>query len=361
MPNTAVRTLLSTVAAVALLVGLVTLAPLRAQRTTTVSDSPNTPFKLVTFEREGRSRIGLLLSERVLDALDANAELVRQTNLPALAMPGDMRELIEQYRQVAPRLYQIANYFKVVQLDRVALAFPLDSLSIKAPIKYPWNLLAAAVNYKSHAMEMGTATAPDPTTEDPLFFAKSPRSCIIDPGAPFYITPGRNIDWEGELAIIVGQPARNVTLDRAHDYVFGYSIVHDISDRGGTGRRVTTMIPGPNWFHMKSAEGAAPFGPAIVPKEFLPNFGNLRIVTRVNDVIKQDGNSKNLIYDEAHILRYLTSRLTLHAGDVIATGTPDGVGVARNPQEFLKPGDEVRIEIEGIGTLSTPMKAAPRQ
>lgn len=238
-----------------LLLAVVGLSPVRAQRAV-VSDKPDTPFSLVTVEIQGRDRIGMVLGDRVLDVADANARLTRQAGLAPLVIPGEMRELIEQYRRVAPRLYQIANGFTTADLQALPFALARSTASIKAPIKYPWNLLGAAVNYKSHAMEMGTAATPNPDVEDPVFFAKSPRSCIIDPGAPFYITPGRNIDWEGELAIIVGRPARNVSLAQAHDYVFGYSILHDVSDRGGEGRPMTRMFPGPNWLHMKSHEGA---------------------------------------------------------------------------------------------------------
>jgi 2-keto-4-pentenoate hydratase/2-oxohepta-3-ene-1,7-dioic acid hydratase in catechol pathway len=199
----------------------------------------------------------------------------------------------------------------------------------------------------------------DQDKEDPVFFAKSPRSCIIDPDEPYTMPPGRNIDWEGELAIIIGKPAFNVAEAKAHDYVFGYSIMYDLSDRGGTGRRpLTGMFPGPNWFAGKSGDRSAPFGPFIVPKEFLPNYRELRIVTKVNGEVKQDGNTKNLIWDEAHMVRYLTSILTLYPGDVISSGTPDGVGAGRKPPQFLKPGDVVTIEIDGIGTLRTPMRAA---
>ena len=197
----------------------------------------------------------------------------------------------------------------------------------------------------------------DVEAEDPHFFAKSPRSCIIDPGEPFYIPAGRNIDWEGELAIVIGKPAHRVPLEKAHEYVFGYSILYDVSDRGGEGRPVNKMFPGPSWLRGKSIDRGAPFGPYIVPKEFLPNHANLRITTRVNGVLKQDGNSKDLIYDEAHMVRFLTGVMTLYPGDLISTGTPDGVGAARNPREFLKPGDVVEIEIEGIGRLVTPMRA----
>src|SRR5262249_55506085 len=151
----------------------------------------------------------------------------------------------------------------------------------------------------------------------------SPRSCIIDPGDNFFLPPGRNIDWEGELAIVIGRQALNISEARAHDYVFGYSIMYDISDRGGTGRRpLTGMCPGPNCFAGKSTDRGAPFGPFIVPKEFLPNHANLRIVTRVNGVVKQDGNTQNLIWNEAHLVRYLSSILTLYPGDVISSGTP---------------------------------------
>jgi 2-keto-4-pentenoate hydratase/2-oxohepta-3-ene-1,7-dioic acid hydratase in catechol pathway len=341
----------------AIVVAVAPLVPAAAQRPA-LRDSPDTPFKLVTFESDGRSRIGMLLGDRVIDVGVANGWLARQMKLPSVPIPGEMRAVIEEYVRISPRLYQIANHFGVAAAAHNPSTFPLSAISLKAPIKYPWNLLAAAVNYRTHAQEMGTARAADPALEDPVFFAKSPRSCIVDPDAPFAITAGRNIDWEGELAIIIGRRARHVPLERAHEYVFGYSIINDISDRGGTGRSPSSMIPGPNWFHMKSHDGSAPFGPAIVPKEFLPNHANLRIVTTVNGVVKQDGNSKDAIYDEAHIVRYLTSRLTLYPGDVIATGTPAGVGVARTPQEFLRPGDDVRVEIEGIGILRTPLQAA---
>lgn len=272
----------------------------------TISDQPETPFKLATFEAEGKTHLGLVLGERILDIAAANAQLAKQAKLPAVAIPGEMRGLIEQDNRVSTRLYQMANYYKTVKLDGLAFAYALDKISLKAPIEYPWNLLAAAVNYQSHAAEMGGTHKVDVEAEAPIFFAKSPRS-YIDPGEPFYLTPGRNIDWEGELAIIIGKPALNLTLENAHDYVFGYSIVFDVSDRGGTGRRLNATIPGVNWFHSKSRDRAAPFGPFIVPKEFLPNHANLRIVTKVNGIVKQDGNTKNLIFDP-HALSRRRSR-----------------------------------------------------
>jgi 2-keto-4-pentenoate hydratase/2-oxohepta-3-ene-1,7-dioic acid hydratase in catechol pathway len=314
---------------------------------------------------QGKVRVGLVLGTRVLDIAGANAYLTQKSGLPAVAVPDEMRRLIEEYGRVAPRLYQIANYFKDATRDALPFAFDAAKVAMKAPIKYPYNLLCAAANYRSHASEMlarGSAQAQaanqiDPTASDPVFFAKSPRSCIIDPGDAFVMPPGRNIDWEGELAIVIGKAALGVSEAHAHDYVFGYSIMYDVSDRGGEGRPLSGMFTGPNWFNGKSRDRAAPFGPVIVPKEFLPNHASLRIVTKVNGVVKQDGNTRDLIWDEAHMIRYLSSILTLYPGDVISSGTPDGVGAGRKPPEFLKPGDVVTIEIEGIGTLTTPMRA----
>jgi 2-keto-4-pentenoate hydratase/2-oxohepta-3-ene-1,7-dioic acid hydratase in catechol pathway len=340
-------------------------APLGAQRPA-ISSGPDTPFKLATFEAAGKTRVGLVLGARVLDIAGANAELTQKAGVPAVRIPAEMRELIEQYARVSPRLYQIANYFKDAK-DAAPFAFDLQKVAVKAPIKYPYNVLAAAANYKLHAGEMfppgsaqqQAALEADQDKEDPVFFAKSPRSCIIDPDEPYTMPPGRNIDWEGELAIIIGTPAFNVSLAQAHDYVFGYSVMYDLSDRGGTGRRpLTGMFAGPNWFAGKSGDKCAPFGPFIVPKEFAMNPPHFPIVTKVNGVVKQDGNTANWIWDEAHMVRYLTSILTLYPGDVISSGTPDGVGAGRKPPEFLKPGDVVTIEIDGIGTLRTPMRAA---
>jgi len=337
-----------------------------------LSDKPETAFKLATFEAGGSTRIGMVLGGRVVDVAQANSYLTRRAHLAAVKMPTEMRELIEQYPALSPRLYQIANSLKSEEgTAGLPFAFDVAKVAIKAPIKYPWNLLNLAANYKAHAQGMGAVRGPqtgppagfnpaaaadiDPDRDGPVIFAKSPRSCIIDPGAAFLIAPGRTrIDWEGELAIVMGKESYMVSKENAHDAVFGYSILYDVSDRGGgKPRRVVTMFPGINWFDGKSIDRGAPFGPFIVPKEFLPNFNDLHLVTRVNGVVKQDSRTSELIWDESHMIQYITSIMTLYPGDLISTGTPSGTGMERN--EFLKPGDVVEIEIEGIGTLRTPM------
>jgi len=334
-----------------------------------VSDKPETSFKLASFEADGKLQIGIVFGSRVVDIARANAYVSRRAHLPPMALPTEMRQLIEQYDTASKRLYQIANYLQG-ERGTAGLPFAYDfaKVSVKAPIKYPWNLLNLAANYKAHAEGMGAgagragggfnaaaAAEIDPDRDGPIVFAKSPRSCIIDPGEAYLIPPGRpRLDWEGELAIVMGKHAYLVGKENAHDAVFGYSILYDVSDRGGgRPRRVVSMFQGVNWFDGKSIERGAPFGPVIVPKEFLPNFNNLHLVTRVNGVVKQDARTSELIWDERHMIQFITSIMSLYPGDLISTGTPSGTGAERN--EFLKPGDVVEIEIEGIGTLRTPM------
>jgi len=318
---------------------------------TAVSDKPETPFKLATYE----GRVGLVLGETILDIGSANEHLVREAGLAALEIPTEMRALIESYDRVKPRLYQMANFFNG-KTDGLAFAKDAASAKIEAPIQYPWNLLAAAANYQSHAAEMNTAVKVNTDTEMPFLFAKSPRSCIIGTGEPYFIPTGReSMDWEGELGVVIGKPAREVLNENALDYVFGFTVVYDVSDRGGQ-RRENPIFQGPDWFSGKSRDRGAPMGPYITPIEFLPNHANLRLVTKVNDRVVQDGNTKDLIYDSRRLVYHISNILTLYPGDVIATGTPDGVGAGRKPPEFLKPGDVVSIEIEGIGTLVTPIE-----
>ncbi len=320
---------------------------------TAVSDKPETPFKLATYD----GRVGLVLGETILDVGAANEHLVREAGLAALEIPTDMRALIESYDRVKPRLYQMANFFNG-KTEGLAFAHETGAAKIEAPIQYPWNLLMAAANYQSHAAEMNTAVNVNTETDFPFLFAKSPRSCIIGTGEPYFIPKGRDsIDWEGELALVIGKPAREVPLESALDYVFGFTVIYDVSDRGRQ-KRDNPIFQGPDWFSGKSRDRGAPMGPYITPIEFLPNHANLRIVTKVNDRVVQDGNTKDLIYDGRHLVYHISNIMTLYPGDVIATGTPDGVGAGRKPPEFLKPGDVVSVEVEGIGTLVTPIEAS---
>jgi len=320
-----------------------------------VSARADAPFKLATFAFDGGpERAGILIDNRLLDLQLANGYLVAQAGVPAVAIPADMKTLIEQSDTTKPRLFQIANYLSG-RVANLSFAFDPDDVSIKAPIKYPWNLLAAGQNYRAHAAEMGGSTAIDPDDDDPFLFAKSPRSSIIDPGVPYVIPPGRDtVDWEGEFSIVIGREAKGLTLANAMDYVLGFTILFDVSDRAA-------QIPvdgryARDWYAGKSMDSSAPMGPYIVPLEFMPNYANITVTTRVNGEVMQDSDTSYLIHDVERVLRFATKTMTLWPGDVIATGTPSGVGNGRNPQVFLKPGDLVEIEVAGIGTLVTPIE-----
>lgn len=366
-----------------------TAAVLVSAQTPALKATPDTRFSLMTFEAGGATRISMVMGARVVDIAGANRHVSERAKLPALTIPAEMKTLIEQYETVKPRLYQIANFFGTQSTAGLAFAYDVAAVKVLAPIKYPWNLVAASANYKAQAQGLGAAGAggatPSPAApaaasaalarpvtgfdasaadrivpdrDAPVLFAKSPRSCIIDPNEPFYIVDGRGrTDYEAELAMVMGpRPAYRVPREQALDYVFGYSIMQDLSDRGSERLREVTMFPGTNWFDGKSIDRAAPFGPVIVPKEFLPKGpSDLRITTTLNGTLVQDSRTSNLIWSEPHLVAYITSRMTLYPGDVVITGTPAGTGMER--QVFLTPGDVVTVEVEGIGTLTTPFKA----
>jgi 2-keto-4-pentenoate hydratase/2-oxohepta-3-ene-1,7-dioic acid hydratase in catechol pathway len=332
--------------------------PTAGNAATAISDKPDTPFKLATFHTEGNSRVGIVLGDRVVDLNSADAYVEKQAGLPKMQLPTTALGVIERYPTVSKRLYQIANYLKDRNLDHQSFAFAVDQIHIESPIKYPWNLLNMAFNYWSHAKEMarGKPIDIDQDRDDPFIFAKSPRSTIIDPGATFYIPRGRDkLDWEGELTVVIGRRAKEVSKEQALNYVFGYTIINDLSDRGGGKRKSPEFTT--DWFSQKSRDGEAPIGPYITPKEFMGNPHNIHLTTRVNGVIKQDGRTSDMIYDVEHQIAYITSIMTLWPGDMIATGSQAGVGVARTPPEFLHPGDVVEVSAEGIGTLRTPVAA----
>ena len=179
----------------------------------------------------------------------------------------------------------------------------------------------------------------------PVFFSKAPTA-VTGPydQIPYDAKVSEQIDWEVELAVIIGKNGKNISENEALDYVFGYTVVNDVSARNLQHRH------GGQWLKGKSLDGACPMGPWIVTRDELdPN--NLNVMTRVNGVLKQDSNTSHLYFKIPQLIAELSLGMTLEAGDIISTGTPPGVGFARKPPEFLKPGDLLETEIEGIGRL----------
>lgn len=222
----------------------------------------------------------------------------------------------------------------------------VTEFSLLAPV-VPAAILCIGLNYRRHAEEM-KAKIP----QYPVLFLKNPSS-LQDPGAPIRIPrklASTQVDFEGELAIVLGRECRNATRENALSHVLGYTVADDVSardwqkDRGGS-----------QWSRGKSFDTFCPLGPWIVTSDEMPNPNSLRITTRVNGEVLQDSNTGDMIFDVPALIEFLSGDTTLPAGTVILTGTPEGVGMGRTPQRWLQPGDRVEVEIEGIGVLSNPV------
>lgn len=212
----------------------------------------------------------------------------------------------------------------------------------------PTDILCIGVNYRDHAAESGSAIP-----QHPMLFIKSSNT-LSHPGEAILI-PRRSssIDYEGELAVIIGKDAKHVSRERALDYVFGYTCANDVSARDWQRDKA---LGGGQFARGKSFDTFCPLGPAIVTRDEIPNPNVLRLRTLVNDQVMQDNSTGDMIFDVAAIIESLSSTLTLRKGSIILTGTPKGVGMARKPPVWLKAGDTVVVEIEKIGRLVNPVR-----
>lgn len=215
---------------------------------------------------------------------------------------------------------------------------PLAEIELLAPLA-PGTLLGIGLNYRDHAAETGA-----PLPERPLLFAKLASSVTGPAGEVVRPSYTEELDYEGELAVVIGRTARDVPAGRALEYVFGYAVMNDISARD---RQRTE----PQWIRAKGGDGFAPFGPWITTADEVPDPQALSIRTWVNGELRQDGSTADMVFPVAELIAFCSASFTLRPGDVITTGTPAGVGVARKPPAFLRPGDRVRVEIAGLGAL----------
>lgn len=217
----------------------------------------------------------------------------------------------------------------------------MDGIDLAPVIPNPSKIICVGANYRDHIEEMGRQPPSHPT-----YFAKFARS-LAGPNDDLILPPpdqSTDIDWEGELAVVIGRPTRSVTRDQALAHIAGFTILNDVSVRDWQ-RRTTQFLAG------KAFEGLTPLGPALVTTDQVGDGSGLALQTIVNGEVKQDSNTSQLVFDALDAVADLSTILTLDPGDVIATGTPGGVGVARTPPEFLRPGDEVVVSIEGLGRL----------
>ena len=236
--------------------------------------------------------------------------------------------------------------------DREALAALFDAagpehslsdVQLLAPVADPPQFLGIGLNYRLHAAETGAAIP-----ESPICFPFF-NSSIINPGDAICLPPFTDkVDWEVELAVVIGKEACCVSEEDAVDYIAGYTIVNDVSARD-------IQVSEGQWSRAKSFDTFKPMGPWIVTADELGAAGDLDVKLWVNGEIKQDGETSDLIFNVPQLVSHMSQHLTLGVGAVISTGTPSGVGMARKPPEYLRPGDEVTLEVEGIGRLSNPV------
>jgi 2-keto-4-pentenoate hydratase/2-oxohepta-3-ene-1,7-dioic acid hydratase in catechol pathway len=226
--------------------------------------------------------------------------------------------------------------------------------TLLAPLPRPEkNVFCVGRNYADHIAEGARAqNATIAITEVPVFFTK-PRTAVIGPGAdvPVFAHVSTQIDYEVELAIVMGKPGRDIAKDRVHDHIWGYTIINDVTARDVQRRH------GGQYFKGKGLDGSCPMGPVIVTRDELPDPQNIALRSLVNGEIRQNGNTAQMIFDIPTLIASLSEGLTLEPGDILATGTPSGVGYAMVPPCFLKDGDSVICEIDGIGRLANPVRA----
>jgi 2-keto-4-pentenoate hydratase/2-oxohepta-3-ene-1,7-dioic acid hydratase in catechol pathway len=365
------RSAMRLVPVIAVLVALASPAPVLAQAGPNAKSAE--PFKLGTFEIRGVPKVGIVLRDSLIVDLErANVALQLNPAYPALPMPEDMIELIGQYEYgMKYRLYEIVNY--LVAGNRLAgnrpdYVHPLADVRTLPPIMYPSKILNAAVNFYSHVNEAGTAEEQAAARRQrreqrgvPYLFLKPGRGAVIGNGDNVVIPYGRDrIDWEVELAAVIGRTAKYVDAKTAQDYVFGYTVSIDVSDRGG--RPPGGFGSGSDWLVGKGHDTFAPLGPWIVPKEFYGDpMKNLRQTLSVGGQQLQEARAGDMIHSLWELIEYASSIITLFPGDVLNNGTSGGTAAGaaqtRGANRFLKPGEVIEASVDGIGTLRMPVVA----
>ena len=284
-------------------------------------------MKLATFSHGGTTRIGVVDGERVVDLAAAAPELPRK--MVAFLEAGE----------------------PALKTARAALgtgpSLALADVQLEAPVLRPPKFLAVGLNYADHVRESGIETPQHPT----IFNKQS--TCVTGPTDPVHLPRASHVlDYEGELGFVIGTRCRHVSREDAAEVIAGYTVVDDVTVRDW-------QLRIPTWTMGKSFDTHGPIGPWIVTPDEIGDPHALRLRTWVNDELRQDSSTKELIFDCFALVEHFSTAFTLEPGDVIATGTPSGVGIAMKPPKLLVAGDVVRIEIEGIGSIENPVIDEP--
>jgi 2-keto-4-pentenoate hydratase/2-oxohepta-3-ene-1,7-dioic acid hydratase in catechol pathway len=303
------------------------------------------PYGLVTYLRSGVPRTGLLIDDGVTDLADV-------TNQPSYA---DMMLLLRGWREARERIETAAN--RGGSLD----AIPIGKVQLLAPLPLPRTIYCAGANYADHVAEMARVAnievPPNPRLSGghPWHFIKSSNT-VTGPGHNIVLPPASSkVDWEAELAVMIGVQAKDVAVESALEVIAGYTIGNDLSARD-LSRRNEYPLTSPfryDWVSHKNFDGACPLGPMLVPAWLIADPQDLAIELTINGAVKQSSNTSEMIFSIAEQISFLSKRITLWPGDVILSGCPAGVGSARG--EFLKGGDIVTITIRGMGALTNRM------
>ncbi len=308
-------------------------------------------YRLATYLARDVPRAGIVVDERLFDVSEA-------LSLTAMSV----LEVLQRWEDIHPRLQAMAR--QVRKGRDPSTAQPLSGVKLAAPILYPGTIFCAGANYRDHVAEMSRALnlPPEPDPHElglkPWHFIKASAACVRGPDSRIALPAySKKVDWEAEIAIVIGRECRAVPIERAMSHVAGFTIVNDLSARDHIRRRgVSAESPFCfDWVSQKCFDGALPMGPWITPLEDIAEPARMGIRLWVNQELMQDSSSANLIFSMAEQISHLSSRLTLRPGDVIATGTPAGCGTARG--RFLQPGDHVRIQVDGVGELNNDFTA----
>ena len=309
-------------------------------------------MKLAAIKSNGGPAVGVVTGNEVLDLTAAWPALMRGEDGPP---PRTVLELLGRdgaLPRISKRIAEARGLAPGTHLR------PLREVTVRAPLPHCEKLICVASNYAAHIQEAGREVPPDKHSITPWLFLK-PATAIIGPGDPIPVPrSGQAIDWEVELAAVIGRGGKHIAIDHALDHVFGYTIVNDISERrfkAPEGRPQREWDKFFDWLHGKWFDGFAPMGPWVVTADEIPDPQALELELRVNGRVRQHGSTRDMIYSVAELIAFASSIMTLSPGDVIVTGTPQGVGSASG--EFLKPGDVVECRVERLGTIVNPVAA----
>ena len=251
---------------------------------------------------------------------------------------NNIRDISSHIKDLNPNYLNFETFSKLNNLDLTKLPEITNSVRIGACVNKPGKFVAIGLNYSDHAKETGSKTP-----SEPIVFMKA-TSSISGPNDDIIMPKNsKKLDWEVELAFVVGKETKNISEKEAPNHILGYCIVNDISEREWQIEKMGQWVKG------KSGDTFGPTGPYLVTKDEILNINNLNLISEVNEKRMQSGNTKNMIFNTNFLLSYLSKFMSLQPGDIVTTGTPDGVGMGMKPPVFLKPGDKIKLSIDSLG------------